>query len=88
MVRRNYGRKRMVEDYYDAANLTDDEIQKVLSVLLKSCSDKALATVVRKIIFGAAYDVDWQEAWDIITEYMPELTQYDDFNSIIRAIKG
>lgn len=87
MIRKNYGRRRMVEDYYDAANLTDEEIQKVLSILLRSCSDKALATVVRKIIFSAAYDIDWQEAWDIMTEYMPELTQYNDFNSIISAIR-
>ena len=87
MIRKNYGRRRMVEDYYSAANLTDDEIQKILSVLLRSCPDAALATVVRKIIFSAAYDIDWQEAWDIMTEYMPELTQYDDFNSIIRAIR-
>lgn len=84
---RNYRNRRIVEDYDNAINLTDEEIQKILSVLLRSCSDKALATVVRKIIFSAAYDVDWQEAWDIITEYMPELTQYDDFNSIIRAIR-
>ena len=84
---RNYRNRRMVEDYYDAINLTDDEVQKVLSVLLRSCEDKALATVVRKIIFNAKYDIDWQEAWNIIIEYMPELTQYNDFNSIIRAIR-
>lgn len=77
----------MIEDYYDVVNLTDDKIQKVLSVLLRSCSDKALERIIRKIIFGYAADIDWQGVWDIMTTDMPELTQYHDFNSIIRAIR-
>ena len=79
--------RRIKEHINDNVNLTDEEIQKILSKLLNGCKDMVLQLVIRTIIFGSTQDIDWQNVWDIITAYMPELTQYKDFHSILSAIK-
>ena len=52
----------------------ETEIKLLLSMeILSSIKDKSVECVLRHILFSDNNNIDWNEALDIVCEYMPEL---------------
>ena len=52
----------------------ETEIKLLLSMeILPNIKDKSIECVLRHILFSDNNNIDWNEALDIVCEYMPEL---------------
>ncbi len=55
-------------------HMTDEEIKERISrEILKMVGDAGLETALRRIIFYKENKIDWQDAWQKITDQMPEI---------------
>jgi len=54
--------------------LSDQEIKEMFSKEILQMSDKSAEYVLRKVLFSN--NIDWQKAYQIALEQMPELTLY------------
>ena len=52
--------------------MTDEQIKDILAIELNGVSGIYQRTI-RRIIFSKNNTIDWQEAWSIMNEEMPEL---------------
>ncbi len=50
-----------------------ENTQQLISAELSSISDQGLADVIRGILFSENNQIDWLEAGQIISKYMPEV---------------
>jgi len=51
------------------------DIKSILSIKLRQIKDPTLNAVIRNIIFTVAKDLDWNEVYNVMVKYMPELNE-------------
>lgn len=57
-------------------NMTDQQIKIMFSKEILKINDAAAEMCIRKILFAEENAIDWQKAYEIALEWMPELENY------------
>ena len=60
--------------------MNPQKIKTMLNVeILNRMNDQSAAAVLKDILFNENNNIDWEEAYELMMEFMPELKQYDDY---------
>ena len=49
--------------------------------ILNRMNDRPAATVLKNILFNEDNKINWEEAYDLMMTFMPELKLYDDYKA-------
>lgn len=56
------------------------KIKTMLNVeILNRMNDRSAATVLKNILFNENNNINWEEAYDLMTTFMPELKLHDGY---------
>ena len=60
--------------------MNPQKIKTMLNVeLLNRMNDQSAAMVLKNILFNENNNINWEEAYKLMMEFMPELKQYDGY---------
>lgn len=61
--------------------MNTQKIKKMLDVeILNRMNDRSAAMVLKNILFGEN-NINWEETYELMMTFMPELTQYDGYKA-------
>ena len=60
--------------------MNEKKIKTMLNVeILNRMNDQSAAAVLKNILFNENNNINWEEAYELMMEFMPELKQYDGY---------
>ena len=62
--------------------MNTQEIKTMLNVeILNRMNDQSAAMVLKNILFNENNNINWEEAYELMMDFMPELKQYDGYKA-------